>query len=126
MPVNTQNRWVLNSAPAANTLATATKAAAGAGVKNVLIALSAAFVAGAVAPAAVNVTVLIRDGATGVGTILWSRVLSLPAVAGEHRGFDISGLRIDGTPNTALTVEFSAAGGANTFESVAAYGIQAE
>ena len=108
--------------PAANTQATATKAAGGAGVRNVCTGITVVFGADATAPTAISLTVALRDGATGAGTILWQARISLPAVAGAMSGIALSGLHIRGTANTAMTLEFSAAGGANTLQSVTLLG----
>jgi hypothetical protein len=112
--------------PGANTLATATKAAV-AGQRNVADCVVATLTAAATAPAAINVQVLIRDGATGVGTILASWRLALPATGGgSSMPVDAcpggGGLQIIGTAGNAMTVEFSAAAGANTFETIWARG----
>jgi len=109
--------------PAANTQATASKAAAGVGVRNIVTAITATIVATATAPTAVQLVVNLINGASGGTTFLWRMVLSLPATAGETRGVTISGLWLPGTANTATTLEFSAAGGANTVESVSMSGV---
>jgi hypothetical protein len=117
--------WSTTHEPAANTQATITRAAAGVGVKNVCTGLTVTFAAGATAPAAVQVAVRLRDGGTGAGTVLWAAVLSLPATAGASVGVARQGLWIPGTANTAMTLEFSAAGGANTIQAVALEGTTA-
>lgn len=105
-------------APAANTVATATKAAAGARKRNVCTGITVMLVAGATAPAAIQVTVNLIDGASGGTAYLWRAVLSLPATAGQSAGITRTDLWIPGGLNTDMTLEFSAAGGANTVESV--------
>lgn len=111
-------QWAVNHAPAANTQATITRAAAGAGVRNVCTSISARIVGGAVAPAAVVGTLNLRDGATGVGTILQSWSVSLAAAVAAKDEVVLTGLNIQGSLNTAMTLEFAAAGGANTLQSV--------
>lgn len=111
--------WQAVHAPAANTQATVTKAAAGAGIRNVCTGLTVTLAATAAAPAAVQVFVSLIDGATGGTTYLWRTAISLPAVAGAITSFNRSDLWIPGTANTALCLEMSAAGGANTIASVA-------
>jgi len=112
-------------APAANTKATITRAAAGAGKRNVCTGLTVTFCAGATAPTAVQVSVALIDGASGGTTYLWGpHVISLPATAGAMNGIARDGLYIPGTANTAMTLEFSAAGGANTIEAVSFESIQ--
>jgi hypothetical protein len=116
--------WSLTSAPVSGNQASATRAAGGAGVRHVLRSISAS--AGAVAaPAATVVTVVVRDGATGVGTVLWSRMIGVEAVAGKVTGFDPVGLNIVGSANTAMTVEFASGGGVGVFETIAATGYSA-
>jgi hypothetical protein len=67
------------------------------------------------------IQVNLRDGISGVGTILWSMSIVLAANE-QEKLFSISGLSIIGTVNTAMTLEFSAAGVANSVQSVALTG----
>jgi hypothetical protein len=114
--------WAQAHEPAANTQGTTSKAADGAG-RHACTGLTATFTATASAPTAVEVAVRLRDGASGAGTVLWAGKLSLPATAGASVGVTRSGLWIVGTANTAMTLEFSAAGGANTTEVVSLEGV---
>lgn len=109
------DKWTINHTPAANTQATATKAAGATGVRHVGKRISFSGAAAA-AQAIVAVNVNLRDGATGAGTILWSYSLSL--LAGTSFVFDADGFTHLGTAATAMTLEFSAAGGAGTLETV--------
>lgn len=118
----TGSSWTSVHTPAANTRATTTRAAAGAGVRNVCTGLTVTLAAGAVAPSAVQVTVTLRDGASGAGTVKWAAVLALTAVAGQLVGAVKDNLWIEGSPNTAMTLEFDIAGGANTIEAVSMEG----
>jgi len=113
--------WTVSHAPAVNTQATASKAAGGAGVRHVARAISASLCAGTTAPAAAQVSVRLRDGASGAGTILWEMTLCVQATAGVSVPVTIP-VNIVGTANTAMTLEFSGAAGANTFESVSLSG----
>lgn len=114
--------WTVNSNPGANAQATASRGAL-VGGRHVCTGICASLAAGAVAPTAVQVNVNLRDGATGAGTVLWTGVISLPATAGASAPpIELTGLQIIGSVNTAMTLEFSAAGGANTFESVSLQG----
>lgn len=115
--------WSLVNDPAANTAATATRAASSTGGLHVADCVTATFIANTTAPTAVNVTAVIRDGATGAGTIVWAADLALQATISDRAApIQLCGLNIPGTANTAMTVEFTAAGGANTFETVALTG----
>lgn len=108
-----------NHAPSANTKATITKSSAGAGVRNVCTGFTISLSAGSTAPAAVQLTVALIDGGTGGTTYLWGpTTVSLPATAGATAAFICGQCWKPGTANTAMTLEFSAAGGANTVETV--------
>lgn len=91
-PTNTTQRWILTS-------------------------LSATFAAGATAQAA-QLFLNLRNGASGAGTIIWSKSIILPANGVWE--VNLSELNIPGAYGAAMTLEFSAAGAAGTFESVAA------
>lgn len=109
--------WSVTHAPAANTVATISQASPGTGFKNIVTGIGVTFCAGASAPSAVQVTAVLRDGATGAGTIKKNWVLALPATAGAMAGVSRRTYVIC-TEATAATLEFSAAGGANTIEAV--------
>jgi hypothetical protein len=99
-----------------------TQAAAGVGVKNVCMGLTAVVYCGAVAGTAAIVQVFVRDGASGAGTILWAANLVVPSAANQVSQVIVTGLWLVGSPNTALTVEFNGAPGANASEIVTAFG----
>lgn len=110
--------WAVNHTPAAATQATISKAAGGAVVRHVCTGISVALVGGAAAPTAATLRFDLRDGATGAGTILQSWTLAIEAVAGKCVTLALSGLNIVGSANTAMTIESSAAPGANITASV--------
>jgi len=114
-------RWNTVSAPAASSQATASKAAGGAGVRHVADCVS--FSGGATtAPALTQLTINLRDGATGAGTVLWSHTVVIPASTGQSvLPFSACGLGLIGSANTAMTVEFSASL-TNLFENVSLSG----
>lgn len=69
------------------------------------------------APGAGNAgRLLLRDGITGVGTVLWSVILGQQNVAGAVDRYAQSGLAIQGSIGNAMTLEFNA-GLPNIFES---------
>lgn len=113
--------WSINHTPAANTQATITRAAGAAGVRHICRSISATLI-GLAAAAEATVLVNLRDGATGAGTILRSWRFLVIGGVGSQVGVELSGLNIFGTAATAMTLEFAAAGGANTFETVALSG----
>jgi hypothetical protein len=112
----TLSTWNQTSAPAANTQATTTKAAGGGTVRHVTTSVTWCFAtdtAAGAGPFAIN----LRDGASGAGTVLRTWYANLPA-AENSTCFGLSGLNITGSANTAMTLEFAAAGGAATLETV--------
>ena len=110
--------WTLTHAPAAATQATATKAAGAAGVRHVLRSIQATV--NAVAAQAAPLTVVVRDGATGVGTILWQDRIIAPI--GTDGRVSVQGLNIVGSAATAMTIEFTAAPAATDFETISGTG----
>jgi len=117
-------RFRLALDPASNTQATVTQAAGTGGAINVADCISFSVTTGAVAPSATTVTINLRDGTSGNGTVLWAQDIVIPATALVNAvpPFSECGFRIPGSANTAMTLEFNAAGGANTFQTVALSG----
>ena len=111
--------WSILNFPATNTAATATRAADAAGRRHVLTSLHFSVTGAAAAPAAI-IQCVIRDGAAGAGTIIWSGVLAAPAATAAE--ISLGNLSIVGSANTALTIEFTGASGAGTQQSVSASG----
>lgn len=99
--------------PAAATQATCSIAAA-ANTKYVCKEISASIACGATAQTPISVR--LRDGATGAGTVLWSMMLSAPA--NTCATIYLTGLSIPGSNNTAMTLEFSGAGVAASQQTV--------
>lgn len=112
--------WSLSSAPAASSQATASQAAVS-GWRHV--ADSVCFSGGATtAPALTQLSVNLRDGASGAGNVLKSWTVIIPAATGQAPApLCVSGLSAVGSNNTAMTIEFSA-GLTNLFENVNATG----
>lgn len=109
----------INHTPAAATQATISQAAAGAGVSNVCTRIGASI--STVGTAQTLIQINLRDGATGAGTILWSKSVQL--ATNSMLSIDIQGLYIQGSANTPMTLEFSAAGVAASVESVQLGGV---
>jgi hypothetical protein len=107
VPVASIGCWTQSSAPAAGTAASASRAAGAAGVRHVCTAISFGMSA-STAIVASTVTVNLRDGASGAGTILWSWQFALPAATVGPLFNHISGLSIVGSAATALTLEYAA------------------
>ncbi len=61
------------------------------------------------APSLTALTVNLRDGATGAGTIIWTTEVVVSAATGQNVApINVCGLNLAGTTNTAMTFEFSA------------------
>lgn len=101
-------QWAAVSTPAAGVVASATQAAGGAGVRHICSGILVTY--GAIAaPVATALTWNLRDGATGVGTILASGQIAVPAAVFQGQPIMLSDLAIVGSAATAMTLEFSAA-----------------
>lgn len=120
--VQQPGNWSVIHVPAVNTQATVTKAAV-AGVRHICTGIYASLIANTTAPAAIVVTLSLIDGASGGTSYLWRQSFALQAIAGLMDDVNISGLSLPGSLNTAMTLEFSAAGGANTFETITLTGV---
>lgn len=114
-------QWSTYSTPAVATQATCTQAAV-AGKRHYCTSISFTLAVAATAQATV-LSVSLRDGATGAGTVLWSKQ-AVVAVSTIWE-VNLSSLNIVGSINTAMTLEFSGPGVTTTFESVAMTGYDA-
>lgn len=112
-----------NSNPAVATQATASLAASGGVNPAANIAVLISWACGDTA-ASGKQTVNLRDGASGLGTILWTKEVGpLPANGYAQETIVIPvNLGMPGTNNTAMTLEFAAAPSATGFQSVAIFG----
>lgn len=101
--------WSVSSTPAAGSQATASQAAGGGTVRHVATSASFALSATTALAAITTLTINLRDGATGAGTIRKSWQVTLPAATLLPIFFGMSGLSIVGSANTAMTLESAAA-----------------
>jgi hypothetical protein len=122
LDVDPDDCWTAEHTPAVNTKATCVKAAT-ADKRHVCTGITATLAAGATAPGAVQLSVSLIEDAGGTPTTRWSAVLALQAVAGDRCGVTRQCWIPATALNKSLTLEFSAAGGANTYESVTMEGI---
>lgn len=106
--------WTAVHVPSTATLATIAKAAGGTGKRHVCTAITATISCGATAQTPIQI--YLRDGLTTAGTILWAITVAAPA--NGMGGISVTGLNIVGTANTAMTLEFSAAGVAASQEAI--------
>jgi hypothetical protein len=106
--------WSVTNTPAAATKATASKAAGGGTVRHVATSISVCTAQAGTAqtPIAIN----LRDGATGAGTVL--RTWKMSSIIQDSKCVESSGLAMIGTANTAMTIEFGAAGVAASEQTV--------
>ena len=111
--VDTPAAQMANHNPLVGVLATTT-APAVPGQRNVCHSITACIAAAAASQA--PVTVVLRVGASGVGAILWSAVLSAPA--NQCAPITNSYMNIAGTTGSAMTLEFTGAPVGTAFESV--------
>jgi hypothetical protein len=88
---NESTPFAVQHSPAVNSQATITKAAAGAGVQNVAEGVSFGFSATTALGGITTVTINLRDGATGAGTILKSWNFTLPAAVAAPYTVSLSG-----------------------------------
>jgi len=114
--VTPASTWFQTNTPATNTQATTSKAAGGGTVRHVATSVTWCFATDTAAGAG-PFNINLRDGATGAGTIMRTWIVDLPAIENSQCQ-DLSGLNMTGSANTAMTLEFSAAGGAATVETV--------
>lgn len=113
--------WAINHSPAANTRATITRGAGGAGVRHVCNAVTASLVG---AGANNLIQVRLRDGASGAGTILWTCWL-FNGAAQPRTEVSLSGLNIVGSAATAMTLEFDVAPAGGAIGDVSLVGFDA-
>jgi hypothetical protein len=110
------DEWSITHTPAVATQASASKAAVS-GIRHYCRSISA--IISAVAAQA-GIHVVLRDGASGAGTILWSQTIALPV--GGIAVIQLDNLNIPGSPNTAMTLEPDAAPAGTNFASVSLTG----
>lgn len=111
--------WSQGHTPAAATQATTSKAAGAAGVCHVCTSISATLATIGTAQSSA-IALNLRDGATGAGSILWTKQVVLNTNSVWE--VNLTGLNIIGTAATAMTLEFSAANAAASFASVSMTG----
>lgn len=127
--ITTPGNWSVFQIPAVATQATISRAAGATGVRHVCTSIRAKLRTATAATAA-TVTVNLRDGATGAGTILYSATLDIntnvATIAGKESDvIELTGLNIPGSAATAMTLETAAAPAANCFAEVQMTGYDA-
>jgi hypothetical protein len=117
MSVRSSQDTTVFSTPAAAAQATASLPAAGATQRWICTVISATLSAVAIQA---GIVLNLRNGASGAGTIIWSKQVALPA--GGVWEVDLSELNIPGAYGAAMTLEFAGAPAATNFEAVALCG----
>lgn len=114
------SRWSVISNPAAGSQATASISGE-ANVQHVADCISFS-AASTTAPALTALTVNLRDGATGAGTVIWTFQVVISNATGQNvNPHTFCGLNLMGSTATAMTLEFSASL-ANLIQSVSLSG----
>jgi len=109
MGLETQHHeWADEHRPAAATQATIARAA-DAGGKHVCKSVTVSVAAGATASGII--TFVLRDGATGAGTVLWSAKLATGTT--DSKALSVP-MNVIGSKNTAMTLESTGAGAATS------------
>lgn len=106
--------WSVTDTDSGATQSIASRAAGGGTVRHVATSITACR---GDTVAAVPAQINLRDGATGVGTIIRTWVIGVSAI-NESRCVDLTGLNMTGTANTAMTMEFAGAGSATSLSTV--------
>lgn len=117
-PAPGSGAWSITNAAAVNNVATATKAAGTGSTKHACTGVQYSIWqdnTGTVSGAA-GFTIAIRDGATGVGTVLWSLTFSFPLATNgaSKEGWIAFPTPIIGSAATAMCVEFTSSALAHT------------
>lgn len=104
--------------PAAGSAATATHAAV-TGKSHTCQTIHCTLVGNPSNAAAAVGSIILRDGATGVGAVLWASGMGVTSAPGASSApVEVSGLAISGTPGNSMTLEFTG-GLTNCLETVA-------
>jgi hypothetical protein len=106
--VASPGEWSVPANAALGAASSASRVAGGAGVRHICTGYRIV-VSSQAAPGAGTLTINLRDGATGVGTILEAFNLQIPAALYQPIIISATGLSIVGTAATAMTLESSAA-----------------
>lgn len=116
------DEWAINHAPASAATATATRPPV-VGQRHHATAISFSVITTTTAPTVATLTVTLRDGASGAGTVLmvWRVRVSAAMTDQNVAQVTLGGLNVVGSVNTAMTLEFDV-GTLNTLEDVSLTG----
>ena len=114
-------QWAIRHVPAVTTQATITQAAGGLLLRHYATGLTVTL--GGIAATAAGLEFRLIDGASGGSTILWSGKLS--NLINETTSISLGGVAIQGSQNTAMTLECTAAPATNVAATVSLIGFTA-
>lgn len=116
------DNWAINHAPDTDVRATASRAPV-VGQKHHATAISFSVITTTTAPTVATLTVTLRDGASGAGTVLmvWRVRVSAAMTDSNVAQVVLGGLNVVGSVNTAMTLEFDV-GTLNALEDVSLTG----
>ena len=98
--------WGASNNPANGVIASTTRAAAATGVRHVTNCITASINCISCGGGR-SQTLVLRDGASGVGTILWQQFMSASSTDGSFQSVNQCGLNLVGSTATPMTLEFS-------------------
>lgn len=116
------NGWNIVSYPSTAAAASASRAAPTTQAGDIIRLRSLTLGVAANGAASGNIKFVVRDGATGAGTIIWETVLAAPD--GGSNSIFLTGLDLRASLGNALTVESTGAGAAGSQISISASGDQ--
>lgn len=102
-------RWRIQNNAVSGSAASASEAAAS-GISHVADCLTYSAYSNSTGITATAISVNLRDGASGAGTVIWTVPLGIPTTTAIQQvagPFSICGLNLQGTTNTAMTLEFN-------------------
>lgn len=126
IPVSVLSTWSCTHAPAAATQATCSKAAGGGTVRHVVTHITVCLLDNTTGP--VSIVFGLRNGATGVGTIMWTVYVGIPRVQGATLALEDSKCvvtpipSLTGSANTAMTLESTSTPPVDSFATVTLMG----
>lgn len=116
-----RSEWTILANPVVATRAVGSIVAAGAGISRVLDGL---YVSVAAVAAQVFLQLVVRNGAAGVGAIIFEHTVKV--VTASTGNISISGLGLIGSANTAMAIEFLTAPAATNWQRIVGVGYNVE
>ena len=122
--VETTAGWAVTNTAAVGSASSVSRAPAGVGISHRCTTVSFGFSATTALAGITTVTINLRDGGPGAGTVLFSWSFTLPAATLLPFAISLTGLNFLGTANNAMTLEFAAGiGNLLTFVNLGGYDV---